>query len=112
MGLPLELITENCFSPIPFDWFIRRKTELKFRHLFKLYRCYGSKNGRQNRLKTEIFFKNYISAQLNTKNLLICCVPWYLSSSVKIFFWYLLVLYLFSSVKPLNFAPKWSISYF
>ena len=32
--------------------------------------------------------------------------------SVKISFWYLLVLYVNLSVKPLIFAPKWSISYF
>ena len=30
----------------------------------------------------------------------------------KISFWYLLVLYVNFSVKPLNFAPKWSMSYF
>ena len=43
---PLEQKTENCFSPISFDWFIRRITEVSnFRHLFKFYRCYGNKNG-------------------------------------------------------------------
>ena len=31
---------------------------------------------------------------------------------VKISFWYLLVLFVNFSVKPLNLAPKWSISYF
>ena len=35
-----------------------------------------------------------------------------LLSSVKIYFWYLLVLYVNCSVKRLKFAPKWSISYF
>ena len=50
----LEPKTENCFSPISFDWFIRRITEVeKIRHLLKLKHCYGNKNGRQNRLKTE-----------------------------------------------------------
>ena len=44
---------KNVYSPISFDWFIRRLTEVKFRHLFKFYRCYGNKNGRQKRLKTE-----------------------------------------------------------
>ena len=37
---PLELKTENYFSQ-----------SVKFRHLFKFYRCYGDKNGRQNRHK-------------------------------------------------------------
>ena len=32
--------------------------------------------------------------------------------SVKISFCYLLVLYVNFSVKPFNFAPKWSIPYF
>ena len=31
---------------------------------------------------------------------------------LKYFFWYLLVLYVNFSVKPLNFAPKWSFSIF
>ena len=31
---------------------------------------------------------------------------------IKYFFLYLLVLYVNFSVKPLNFAPKWSIFYF
>ena len=31
---------------------------------------------------------------------------------LKHLFWYLLVLYVDFSVKPLNFAHKWSISYF
>ena len=35
-----------------------------------------------------------------------------ISSSVKISFWYLLALYVNCSVKHLNLAPKWSISYF
>ena len=33
-------------------------------------------------------------------------------SLYDIYFWYLLVLYFNCSVKRLNFAPKWSISYF
>ena len=32
------------------------------------------------------FFKNEISAQLNTKTIIICCVPRLFSSSVKISF--------------------------
>ena len=58
-------------------------------------------------LRTEIS-----TAKYQKKNLLICCVTWLFSSSVKISFWYLLVLYVNFSVKPLEFAPKWSISYF
>ena len=51
---PLEPKTKKCFSPISFDWFIRRITEAKnFGIYFKFYRCYGNKNARQNRLKTE-----------------------------------------------------------
>ena len=34
------------------------------------------------------------------------------SPSVKIYFWYLLVLYVNFSVKCLKFAPKWSLLYF
>ena len=33
-------------------------------------------------------------------------------SSVEIYFWYLFVLYINSSVTCLKFAPKWSFSYF
>ena len=44
-GPPIpEPKTENCFSPISLDWFIRRITGVKFLHLFKFYRCYGNKN--------------------------------------------------------------------
>ena len=87
-----------------------------------------TKNGRQNRLKIQklsfnanlkfeafgdhFFLKLDISSSKYQKNLLIYCVPWLFSSSVKIFFWYLLVLYINSSVKSLQFAPKWSFSYF
>ena len=34
------------------------------------------------------------------------------SHHLLIFFWYLLVLYINSSVTCLKFAPKWSFSYF
>ena len=37
---------------------------------------------------------------------------WLFSSTVKIYFWYLFVLNVNFSVKPMNFAPKWSVSYF
>ena len=59
------------------------------------------------------FFKNKISAQANTKT------PFSIFTCrdnshhlLKISFWYLLVLYINSSVKCLKFAPKWSFSYF
>ena len=38
-----------CISQISLDSFI----SVKFRHLFKFYRCYGNQNGRQNRHKIE-----------------------------------------------------------
>ena len=53
--------------------------------------------------------------QANTKkNLLIyiVCHDNTHHHSVKISFWYLLVLYVNFSVKCLKFAPKWSLSYF
>ena len=85
---------------------------VKFRHFFKFYRCYGNKNGRQNPHKIEklpfltkfkAFRPNFQKLDISTakyqKILLICCVPCELSSSVKIYFWYLLVLYVNCSVK-------------
>ena len=82
-------------------------------HLFKFYRCYGNKNGGQNRLLTEKLpfwtkfkvFELYISKAKYQKILLICLLLQYL-------FWYLLVLYVNFSVKPLNFAQILSISCF
>ena len=59
-----------------------------------------------------MFKKLDINTAKYEKKLLICCVLWLLSSSVKISFRYLLVLYVNFYVKHLKFAPKWSMSYF
>ena len=57
-------------------------------------------------------FINKISAQLNTKNnYMLNAVINHIIRSVKIYFWYLLVLYINSIVKCLK-APKWPLFYF
>ena len=107
-----KLIFTNFFLLV----YLKNNWSVKFRHLFKIYHCYGNKNGQQNRLKTEklafwtkfkafgdrFFLKLDISTANYQKILLICCVLWQFSSSVKISFWYLLVLYVNFSVKPIT----------
>ena len=93
MGLfwpPLEPRTENCFSPISFDWFIRRLTVSKnLRHFFKFYLAMVTKMvdkmglkqrnchfGTNLRLLETDFEELDISTAKYQKILLICCVPW------------------------------------
>ena len=43
---PLELKSESCFSPISFDCFIRRITQvLNYGIYLNFNGCYGNKNG-------------------------------------------------------------------
>ena len=42
----------------------------------------------------------------------LCALIILIKSTVKISFWYLLVLYVNFSVKSLKFVPKWPLSYF
>ena len=58
------------------------------------------------------FFKNKISAQANTKKTFTYIMCSDNSHHLLNFFWYLLVLYINSSVTCLKFAPKWPFSYF
>ena len=100
---PLEPKTENCFSPISFVWFIRRKPAVLF---FRIYSTFTvamvTKMADKNRLKIEKFpfwtkFKAlqlgnrfflkktlHISTDKYPKKLLICCVLYEFSSSDKI----------------------------
>ena len=63
-------------------------------------------------LKTDFLRIRYQQKRIPPKNLIICCVLCIFSTSVKISFRYLLVLYINFSVKCLKIAPKWSHSYF
>ena len=58
-----------------------------------------------------IFLELYISTAKYPQHTLICCVPWYFSS-VKIYFRYLLVLYVLTALSMSQICPKWSLSYF
>ena len=58
IGPALEPKTESCFSPINIQILIglleeKKQVENSGIYLRNFYRCYGSKNGRHNRLKIE-----------------------------------------------------------
>ena len=50
---PLEPKIENCFHKFLLIGLLEEWLKCKISHLFKSYRCFGNKNGRQNRLKIE-----------------------------------------------------------
>ena len=62
-------------------------------------------------LETDVLRIRYQHKQIPKNPFNILCAS-YFSSSVEIFFWYLLVLYINSSVTCLKLAKKWSFSYF
>ena len=62
-------------------------------------------------METDFLRIRYQHKQIPKKPFNILCAV-IIPSSVKIYFWYLLVLYINSSVTCIKFGPKWSFSYF